>query len=131
MGGSPLKLFGEDYPTPDGTCLRDYIHVSDLADAHVRALQRLLEGGPSGTYNLGTGQPSSVKEVIAAVERVTGRSALVESAPRRPGDPAALFAAGERARADLGWVPHRTLDTIVADAWRWHAAHPKGFGDRH
>jgi UDP-glucose 4-epimerase len=126
----PLKLFGEDYPTPDGTCLRDYIHVTDLADAHVRALARLQDGGPSATYNLGTGRPSSVKDVIAAVESVTGRRAVVERAPRRPGDPAALFAAAERAHADLGWVPQRALETIVADAWRWHSAHPNGYGDR-
>jgi UDP-glucose-4-epimerase GalE len=132
VGGAPLKLFGEDYPTPDGTCLRDYIHVTDLADAHVRALQRLLDGGPSATYNLGTERPSSVKDVIAAVERVTGRTAAVEKASRRPGDPAALFASAERARLDLGWVPRRAdLETIVRDAWRWHAAHPGGFGDRH
>ena len=76
VGGAPLKLFGEDYPTPDGTCLRDYIHVTDLADAHVRALQRLLDGGPSATYNLGTERPSSVKEVIAAVERVTDNAPI-------------------------------------------------------
>ena len=131
VGGAPLKLFGEDYPTPDGTCLRDYIHVTDLADAHVRALARLQDGGPSASYNLGTGRPSSVKAVIAAVEKATGRRAVVEKAPRRPGDPAALFAAAERAHADLGWAPQRSLETIVADAWRWHAAHPHGFGDRH
>jgi UDP-glucose-4-epimerase GalE len=131
VGGAPLKLFGEDYPTPDGTCLRDYIHVTDLADAHVRALARLQDGAPSASYNLGTGRPSSVKEVIAAVEKATGRRAVVEQAPRRPGDPAALFAAAELAHTDLGWTPQRTLETIVADAWRWHAAHPNGYGDRH
>jgi UDP-glucose-4-epimerase GalE len=125
-----VEIFGTDYPTPDGTCLRDYIHVTDLADAHVRALARLQDGGPSATYNLGTGRPSSVKDVIAAVESVTGRRAVVERAPRRPGDPAALFAAAERAHADLGWVPQRALETIVADAWRWHSAHPNGYGDR-
>jgi UDP-glucose-4-epimerase GalE len=132
VGGAPLKLFGEDYPTPDGTCLRDYIHVTDLADAHVRALARLLDGGPSATYNLGTERPSSVREVIAAVERVTGRRAAVEKSPRRPGDPAILYASAERARTDLGWVPQRAdLETIVADAWRWHAAHPHGYGGGH
>ena len=131
VGGAPLRIFGEDYPTPDGTCLRDYIHVTDLADAHVRALARLQDGAPSASYNLGTGRPSSVKEVIAAVEQVTGRRAVVEQAPRRPGDPAVLFAAAELAHTDLGWTPQRPLETIVADAWRWHAAHPNGYGDRH
>jgi UDP-glucose-4-epimerase GalE len=127
-GGAPLQLFGEDYPTPDGTRLRDYIHVTDLADAHVRALARLESGGASGTYNAGTEQPSSVREVIATVERVTGRRVAVEAAPRRPGDPAVLYASAERIRGDLGWRPARPdLETIVADAWRWHSTHPRGF----
>jgi UDP-glucose-4-epimerase GalE len=127
-GGPPLDVFGEDYPTPDGTCLRDYIHVSDLADAHVRALARLESGGPSGSYNVGTERPSSVRQVIAAVERVTGRTVSWRSAPRRPGDPAVLYASAERIRQDLGWVPRRPdLDVIVADAWRWHSRHPQGF----
>jgi len=127
-GGAPIEIFGEDYPTPDGTCLRDYIHVSDLADAHVRALRRLEEGSPSATYNVGTERPSSVRDVIASVERVTGRPVLRTSAPRRPGDPAVLFASAERIRRELGWTARRPeLDTIVADAWRWHAAHPRGF----
>jgi UDP-glucose-4-epimerase GalE len=128
-GGEPMQLFGEDYPTPDGTCLRDYIHVTDLADAHVRALARLEEGGPSASYNVGTERPSSVRDVIASVERVTGRTVAWTMAPRRPGDPAVLYASAARIREDLGWVPQRPdLDTIVADAWRWHAAHPQGFG---
>jgi UDP-glucose-4-epimerase GalE len=128
-GGPPLELFGEDYPTPDGTCLRDYIHVVDLADAHVRALGRLRAGGPSDTYNVGTERPSSVKEVIASVERVTGRHVARHSAPRRPGDPAVLYASARLIREDLGWVPRRPdLDTIVGDAWHWHSAHPQGFG---
>ena len=128
-GGAPMEVFGEDYPTPDGTCLRDYIHVSDLADAHVRAVAHLRRGGASATYNVGTEQPSSVKEVIAAVERVTGRRVAWRSAPRRPGDPAVLYASARRIREELGWVPARpNLDTIVADAWRWHASHPRGFG---
>ena len=127
-GGAPLQLFGDDYPTPDGTCLRDYIHVTDLADAHVRALARLESGGASGTYNVGTEQPSSVREVIATVERVTGRRVAVQGAPRRPGDPAVLYASAERIRADLEWRPARpALETIVADAWRWHSTHPRGF----
>jgi UDP-glucose-4-epimerase GalE len=131
QGGAPIDVFGEDYPTPDGTCLRDYIHVMDLADAHVRALGWLQTGGASGTYNAGTERPSSVKEVIAAVERATGKTVARRSAPRRPGDPAVLYASAERIRRDLGWVPQRPdLDTIVADAWRWHSSHPHGFGGR-
>jgi UDP-glucose-4-epimerase GalE len=130
-GGAPLDVFGEDYPTPDGTCLRDYVHVTDLADAHIRALAWLARGGASGTYNVGTERPSSVKDVIAAVERVTGRTVAWRSAPRRPGDPAVLYASARRIREDVGWVPQRAeLDVIVADAWRWHQAHPHGFGDR-
>jgi UDP-glucose-4-epimerase GalE len=129
-GGAPLEVFGEDYPTPDGTCLRDYVHVTDLADAHVRALAWLARGGASGTYNVGTERPSSVKDVIAAVERVTGRQVGWRSAPRRPGDPATLYASAQRIREDFGWVPRRAdLDVIVADAWRWHEAHPQGYGN--
>jgi UDP-glucose-4-epimerase GalE len=127
-GGPPLDIFGEDYPTPDGTCLRDYIHVTDLADAHVRALSRLEQGGPSATYNVGTERPSSVRQVIEAVERVTGRQVARRAAPRRPGDPAVLYASAARIREELGWVPQRPdLDVIVADAWRWYAAHPQGY----
>jgi UDP-glucose-4-epimerase GalE len=129
QGGAPLAIFGEDYPTPDGTCLRDYVHVTDLADAHVRALARLDQGGASATYNVGTEQPRSVREVIGAVERVTGQPVARQSAPRRAGDPAVLYASAARIRGDLGWRPQRAdLDTIVADAWRWHSVHPHGFG---
>ena len=129
-GGAPLKLFGDDYATPDGTCLRDYIHVTDLADAHVRALDWLERGGASGSYNVGTEQPSSVKTVVAAVEKVTGRRVAQKLAPRRAGDPAILYASARRIREDLGWVPRRPdLETIVADAWRWHSTHPNGFGE--
>jgi UDP-glucose-4-epimerase GalE len=130
-GGAPLDVFGDDYPTPDGTCIRDYIHVTDLADAHVRALSWLERGGASGSYNVGTERPSSVKDVIAAVEKVTGRRVERRIAPRRPGDPAILYASACRIREDFGWTPSRPdLETIVADAWRWHAAHPNGFGDK-
>jgi UDP-glucose-4-epimerase GalE len=130
-GGEPFQLFGEDYPTPDGTCLRDYIHVSDLADAHVLALRHLESGGASATYNVGTERPSSVREVIHAVERVTGRRVPLQPAARRPGDPAVVYASAARIRAALGWTPRRPeLDTIVADAWRWHSAHPHGFEAR-
>jgi UDP-glucose-4-epimerase GalE len=127
-GGPGLQVFGDDYPTPDGTCLRDYIHVSDLATAHVMALQSLAENGRSAAYNLGTGRPQSVRGVIESVERVTGRSVPWTLAPRRPGDPAALYAAPEKARAELGWVPRVSdLDSIVETAWRWHKTHPKGY----
>ena len=126
--GTPIDIFGEDYPTPDGTCLRDYVHVTDLADAHVRALARLASGGASATYNVGTERPSSVREVIAAVERVTGRALQRRPGPRREGDPAVLYASAAKIRAELGWRPQRpALDTIVADAWAWHAAHPSGY----
>jgi UDP-glucose-4-epimerase GalE len=128
-GGAPLDVFGEDYPTPDGTCLRDYVHVTDLADAHVRALRYLEGGGASATYNVGTERPSSVREVIAAVEQVTGCAVAWRSAPRRPGDPAVLYAAAGKIRSELGWQPRRAdLITIVSDAWNWHAKHPGGFG---
>jgi UDP-glucose 4-epimerase len=127
-GGRPLQIFGEDYPTPDGTCLRDYVHVVDLADAHVRALQYLQRGGASATFNVGTERPSSVREVVAAVERATGRPVMREMAPRRPGDPAVLYASAAAIRDTLGWTPARPdIDTIVGDAWRWHARHPRGF----
>ena len=127
-GGAPLQIFGDDYPTPDGTCLRDYVHVSDLADAHVLALHRLESGGGSATYNLGTERPSSVLDIIRVVEQVTGTRVARESAPRRPGDPAVLYASAARIRSELGWTPRRpALETIVADAWRWHSAHPHGF----
>jgi UDP-glucose-4-epimerase GalE len=130
-GGRPIEIFGEDYPTPDGTCLRDYIHVTDLADAHVRSLVRLQQGGPSATYNLGTERASSVKDVIASVERVTGRTVVRQSGPRRPGDPATLYASAQLIRQEMGWIPRYShLDTIVGDAWRWHSTHPNGFGDR-
>ena len=131
-GGPPIDVFGEDYPTPDGTCLRDYIHVMDLADAHLCALAWLQDGGASGSYNAGTERPTSVKDVIDAVEKVTGLPVARRSASRRPGDPAILYASAERIRRDLGWVPQRpALETIVADAWNWHAKHPRGFGGNH
>ncbi len=127
-GGEGLKVFGDDYPTPDGTCLRDYIHVTDLADAHVRALEVLATTRASGAYNLGTGQPQSVRDVISAVERVTGTRVPWTLAPRRPGDPAILFAAAGKARAGLGWAPKLpSLDDIVRTAWTWRQAHPRGY----
>jgi UDP-arabinose 4-epimerase len=120
-----LKVMGTDYATPDGTAVRDYIHVTDLADAHVRALGFLLQGGASGALNLGTGRGHSVRDVIAAVESASGRPVPHEDAPRRAGDPPALVAAPGRAADVLGWVPeHSALETIVRSALRWHVAHP-------
>ena len=128
-GGEGLKVFGDDYPTPDGTCLRDYIHVADLADAHVRALEFLARTGKSGAYNLGTGQPQSVRNVIDAVERVTGKKVPWMLAPRRPGDPAILYASADKARAAFGWTPSfPSLDDIVRTAWAWRRTHPHGYG---
>jgi UDP-arabinose 4-epimerase len=128
VGGPGLQVFGDDYPTPDGTCLRDYVHVSDLAQAHVKALDALIATGKSGAYNLGTGQPHSVREVIAAVERVTGRTVSWTLGPRRPGDPAVLYAAPHKAQTELGWVPQFSgLDEIVQTAWTWHRTHADGY----
>ena len=128
-GGRALQMFGDDYPTPDGSCLRDYVHVSDLADAHVRALERMVRTGQSDVYNLGTGQPWSVREVIAAVEHATGRPVPWTLAPRRPGDAAVLYAAPQKARSELGWMPCVSdLASIVRTAWAWHQSHPDGYG---
>jgi UDP-glucose 4-epimerase len=125
-----ISVFGDDYPTADGTCVRDYIHVSDLADAHVLAVEHLVAGGESDVFNLGNGQGFSVKEVIAKVQEVTGRSFPVEISPRRAGDPAVLIASSEKARKVLGWNPSRNqLDDIIASAWGWHEQHPDGYND--
>jgi len=130
-GGRRLEVFGDDYPTPDGTCLRDYVHVSDIADAHLRALETIVETGKSGAYNLGTGRPHSVREVIDSVERVTGRAVPWALGPRRPGDPAVLYAAPHKAQAELHWTPrHADLDAIVRTAWNWHRTHPNGYEDK-
>lgn len=127
-GGEPLQLFGQDYPTPDGTCLRDYIHVCDLADAHGLALRALAEGRPSGPYNAGTGQPHSVRQVIETVGRVVGAPVQWTPASRRPGDPAALYASSGRLQRELGWRPKYTdLQHIVEHAWQWHRSHPHGY----
>jgi len=128
LGGPGLRVFGDDYQTPDGTCLRDYIHVADLADAHVKALQSIEAAGSSDVYNLGTGRPHSVLEVIKSVERVTGRAVPWTLGPRREGDPAILCAATEKARAAFEWAPRfPELDAIVGTAWGWHQAHPHGY----
>ncbi len=131
-GGPPTPIYGTDYATPDGTCVRDYVHVVDLARAHVSALEG-LEGGriEAEVVNLGNGRGFSVREVVEAVARVTGRTPPTVPAPRRAGDPAILVASSERARARLGWEPRLAeLETIVATAWAWHASHPHGFDDR-
>jgi UDP-glucose-4-epimerase GalE len=127
-GGPPLTLFGDDYPTPDGTCIRDFIHVADLADAHVAALRALEAGAPSSAYNLGNGQGVSVKQLVESVERTTGRRVPHTVGPRRPGDPARLVASSERIRRELGWSPRlAALDDIVRTAWAWHQRHPRGY----
>ena len=116
----PLTVFGTDYPTPDGTCIRDYIHVQDLADAHVSALQALEQGACSGAYNLGTGKGSSVKEVIDAIEQITGQSVPHIFGERRSGDPAKLVADATLFQQEFGWRPaHSDLPTIIRSAWQW------------
>jgi UDP-glucose-4-epimerase GalE len=128
LGRGTLEVFGDDYPTPDGTCLRDYVHVTDLAEAHVLALQALERGAASGAYNLGAGRPVSVKEVVTAVERIAGQPVPRRMAPRRPGDPAVLYASSEAIRRDLGWRPHHDdLETVVRTAWQWRMSHPTGY----
>jgi UDP-glucose 4-epimerase len=124
-----VSVFGFDYSTPDGTAIRDYIHVEDLGSAHILALEYLQAGGSSECLNLGTGQGYSVKEVIEASKRVTGREIPATMEPRRPGDPSRLVANAEKARSVLGWRPRYTdLDDIVQTAWEWHQAHPDGYG---
>ncbi len=133
LGSGPATpIFGDDYPTPDGTCIRDYVHVVDLAEAHVLALEALEQGSVAAeAFNLGNGQGFSVRAVVDAVERVTGVRPKTEPAPRRAGDPAVLVASSDRARRILGWKPtHPSLDQIVGTAWRWHRAHPNGYADR-
>lgn len=125
--GTELEVFGDDYPTPDGTCVRDYIHVEDLAEAHLLALEA-LRVGPGDIFNLGNGQGFSVLEVIRSVERVTGRSVPRRIGPRRAGDPARLVASSAKARGVLGWSPSRfELDTMVGSAWKWMEGHPHGY----
>ena len=123
--GTPIRVFGDDYPTPDGTCVRDYVHVADLADAHIAALEALPK--VQGPFNLGTGSGDSVQTVLDAVERVTGLPLRREIAPRREGDPPVLVAGNMRAAERLGWRPRRSLTDAVADAWAWMTAHPTGY----
>ncbi|WP_028057968.1 UDP-glucose 4-epimerase GalE [Candidatus Solirubrobacter pratensis] len=121
-----ISIFGTDYPTPDGSAVRDYIHVDDLARAHLLALEK-AEPGRHDIYNLGSGTGYSVREVIDAVRRVTGRDFQVREQERRPGDPPRLVAANAKARAGLEWTPERSLDDMIADAWAWRQAHPQGY----
>ncbi len=128
LDGPPLQVFGDDYPTADGTCLRDYIHVCDLADAHVRALQALESGASSAIYNVGTGVPHSVRQVIDVVSNLVERPVRWEKAPRRPGDPPQLYASADKLQRKLGWTcRYPDLTTIVQHAWRWHQTHPNGY----
>jgi len=123
-----VTIFGDDYPTRDGTCVRDYVHVTDLAQAHILALRALDEG--SRTYNLGNSHGATVKEVIETCRRVTGHPIPAEVGPRRPGDPAVLIASSDKIRRELGWKPrYPDLQTIVEHAWAWHRTHPQGYGD--
>jgi UDP-glucose 4-epimerase len=122
-----VSVFGTDYPTEDGTAIRDYIHVEDLGRAHLLALDA-IEPGRHVIYNLGNGLGFSVRQVIEAARRVTGREIPVREEPRRPGDPAQLVASSERIREELGWEPEKDLETMIADAWSWRRAHPDGYG---
>lgn len=125
-----IMIFGSDYPTEDGTCIRDYIHVRDLASAHYLALQYLRSGKPSDVFNLGSGTGYSVKEIIEVARKVVGHPIPAEVAGRRAGDPAVLIASSEKAKTILGWQPeYDDITRIVTDAWQWHSSHPDGFSD--
>ena len=124
-----ITVFGDDYDTPDGTCIRDYIHVTDLAAAHILAVEYLRNNGKSDVFNLGNGTGFSVREVISTAETVIGRPIASVTAARRPGDPARLVASSAKAEAALGWKPaHSSLENIIATAWNWHSKHPNGYG---
>jgi dTDP-D-glucose 4,6-dehydratase len=125
-----VMIFGTDYPTPDGTCVRDYVHIVDIASAHLAALGYLASGGQSDSFNLGTGHGYSVKQVIEVAREVTGHPIPAEEAPRRAGDPPCLVASAEKARKVLGWVPdYDKLETIIQTAWVFHKNHPNGYSD--
>jgi UDP-glucose 4-epimerase len=129
-GKRQITVFGNDWNTPDGTCIRDYIHIVDLAEAHLLAMQHLRNGGASDCFNLGNGEGYSVLEVVDAVKRITGRDVPLAFGERRPGDPERLIASSQKARRTLGWQPTRGhIDTIVQDAWIWRQAHPNGYAE--
>lgn len=123
-----ISIFGDDYPTADGTCIRDYIHVTDLAQAHIKAVDYLMKGNDSNIFNLGNGVGFSVKEVIDVARKVTGDKIEAKLAPRRAGDPAQLIASSEKAKTILGWKPeHDSIEEIIETAWKWHKSHPNGY----
>ncbi|HEX3022322.1 MAG TPA: GDP-mannose 4,6-dehydratase, partial [Lachnospiraceae bacterium] len=126
-----IAIYGDDYDTIDGTCVRDYIHVTDLAQAHILAVKYLMEGKESNIFNLGNGVGFTVKEVIDTARKVTNHEIKAVVSPRRAGDPAKLIASSEKARTILGWKPeHADLEEIIASAWKWHSTHPNGFGGK-
>lgn len=129
LGKRPaISIFGQDYPTADGTCVRDYIHVDDLAQAHIKAVAYLKNGGPSEIFNLGNGIGFSVRDVITCAERVVGQPIAVVETPRRAGDPAVLVASSEKAQKILGWKPEKPeIEDIIQSAWKWHKTHPQGY----
>jgi len=128
LDNTSVRIFGTDYETPDGTCIRDYIHVTDLARAHILALKGLIAGKGSGVYNLGNGNGYSVKEVLKTAENVTGKKIKSYEAIRRPGDPARLVASSDKIQRELGWSPkYPELTTIIQTAWEWHRKHPNGY----
>ena len=131
LNGTSVPVFGTDYPTPDGTCIRDYIHITDLARAHILALEKLEQKRISGIYNLGNENGFSVREVIETVRKISNRKILSVDSPRRPGDPARLVASSKKIREELGWAPNfPDLETIVETAWKWHKNHPRGYDDK-
>lgn len=129
LGQRPvLNVYGTDYDTPDGTCLRDYIHVDDLLRAHIATFDKLQKPGTALYYNLGTGQPTSVKQIIDAIESVSGKKILIQEAERRAGDPPVLYADSSKAQKELNWiVKFKDIETIIQTAWRWHKNHPNGY----
>ena len=128
LGKAPqINVFGTDYPTPDGTAIRDYIHVLDLADAHIKALEFLQANDRSEIFNLGTGHGSSVQEIVTTAKRISGVDIPIKYTDRRPGDPVAIYADNAKARTVLGWEPRYDLEQIIESAWRWHSSHPDGF----
>ncbi len=131
MTGTPFKLFGDDYPTPDGTCVRDYVHVIDLCNTHLLALDALMNGHGTSVYNVGIGRGYSNEQVLDAVHRISGLELPVVVSPRRPGDASESVADSSRLREEFGWTPrYSDLDTIIGTAWKWHQAHPNGYNDR-